>query len=122
MVHNKTGKCAQLQAKMEMSNVLIIRPQVHILSTQRDQGEDYRRTEPLTPPRHQRQRLHSTPCIKLQSFFKKLPNFNDDHFQKHYNYVHADLTVASECFNAFEIQRYVQVHKGPTDSILKYQS
>jgi hypothetical protein len=34
---------------------------------------------------------------------------DDDHFQKHYNHVHADLTIASKGFNVFQIQRYVQV-------------
>ena len=27
----------------------------------------------------------------------------------HYNHVHSDLTVASKGFNAFKVQRYVQV-------------
>lgn len=33
---------------------------------------------------------------------------DDDHFQMHYNHVHADLTVASKEFNVVKIQRYVQ--------------
>ncbi|KAF2465272.1 uncharacterized protein BDR25DRAFT_318525 [Lindgomyces ingoldianus] len=50
------------------------------------------------------------PCIKLSFFFKKLPDVDDDHFQMHYNHVHADLTVASKEFNVVKIQRYVQVN------------
>ncbi|ORY06914.1 EthD domain-domain-containing protein [Clohesyomyces aquaticus] len=53
------------------------------------------------------------PCIKLSFFFKKLPNVDDDHFQKHYSHVHADLTVASKQFNVVRIQRYVQLYQSP---------
>lgn len=48
-------------------------------------------------------------CIKLSFFFKKQPNVDDDHFMKHYNHVHSDLTVASKGFGIYKIQRYVQV-------------
>ncbi|KAF2013900.1 hypothetical protein BU24DRAFT_464626 [Aaosphaeria arxii CBS 175.79] len=53
------------------------------------------------------------PCIKLSFFFKKLPNVDDDHFQMHYNHVHADLTVASKQFDVVKIQRYVQTYQTP---------
>ncbi|KAF2247647.1 hypothetical protein BU26DRAFT_351330 [Trematosphaeria pertusa] len=53
------------------------------------------------------------PCIKLSFFFKKLPYVDDDHFQMHYNHVHADLTVASKEFNVVKIQRYVQTYQTP---------
>ncbi|KAF2677360.1 hypothetical protein K458DRAFT_447012 [Lentithecium fluviatile CBS 122367] len=53
------------------------------------------------------------PCIKLSFFFKKLPDVDDDHFQMHYNHVHADLTVASKDFNVVKIQRYVQTYQTP---------
>ncbi|KAL5391787.1 hypothetical protein DPSP01_001076 [Paraphaeosphaeria sporulosa] len=53
------------------------------------------------------------PCIKLSFFFKKLPNVDDDHFQMHYNHVHADLTVAAKLFNVVKIQRYVQTYQTP---------
>lgn len=38
---------------------------------------------------------------------------DDDHFQMHYNHVHADLTIASKKFHAVKIQRYVQLYQTP---------
>lgn len=38
---------------------------------------------------------------------------DDDHFQKHYNHVHSDLTVGCKKFHAVKIQRYVQSYQSP---------
>lgn len=49
------------------------------------------------------------PCIKLSFWFNKLPNVSDEQFHRHWETVHADLTVAAKDFNVCKIQRYVQV-------------
>ncbi|KAH8626846.1 hypothetical protein IG631_18864 [Alternaria alternata] len=65
---------------------------------------------------------HSTPdplltpsiaCIKLSFFFRKSPTVSDAFFQKHYNHIHSDLTVACKKFHAVKIARYVQLYQSP---------
>ncbi|KAF1978719.1 hypothetical protein BU23DRAFT_577006 [Bimuria novae-zelandiae CBS 107.79] len=63
------------------------------------------------PPLEWDARDNYQPCIKLSFFFKKLPDVDDDHFQMHYNHVHADLIVAAKLFHVVKIQRYVQTYQ-----------
>ncbi|KAK5692415.1 hypothetical protein LTR97_010723 [Elasticomyces elasticus] len=51
------------------------------------------------------------PCIKLSFFFNKLPEVSDEMFHRHWETVHADLTIAARDFKACKIQRYVQFHQ-----------
>ena len=51
------------------------------------------------------------PCIKLSFWFNKLPHVSDEQFHRHWETVHADLTVAAKDFNVCKIQRYVQVRR-----------
>lgn len=51
------------------------------------------------------------PCVKLSFYFSKLPDVSDEHFHRHWETVHADLTVAAQGFKVCKIQRYVQVHQ-----------
>ena len=53
------------------------------------------------------------PCIKLSFFFYKLPDVSYEQFHRHWETVHADLTIAAKDFAAFKIQRYVQFHQIP---------
>jgi hypothetical protein len=52
------------------------------------------------------------PYIKISFFFSKLPEVSDEHFHRHWETVHADLTVSSAAFKANKVLRYVQVSKG----------
>ncbi|KAH7040632.1 uncharacterized protein B0I36DRAFT_379560 [Microdochium trichocladiopsis] len=54
-----------------------------------------------------------TPCIKLSFFFRKLDTVSWEDFYRHCAHVHADLTVALECFKALQVQRYVQSYQKP---------
>lgn len=49
------------------------------------------------------------PYIRLSFFFSKLPNVSYEQFHRHWETVHADLTVASKAFKDCHIGRYVQV-------------
>ncbi|KAF2165613.1 hypothetical protein M409DRAFT_23905 [Zasmidium cellare ATCC 36951] len=51
------------------------------------------------------------PSVKLSFYFSKLPDVSDEQFHRHWETVHADLTVAAKGFKACKIQRYVQVHQ-----------
>ncbi|KAK1059742.1 hypothetical protein LTR12_007589 [Friedmanniomyces endolithicus] len=51
------------------------------------------------------------PCIKLSFFFNKKPEVSDEQFHRHWETVHADLTIAAKDFKACQIQRYVQFHQ-----------
>jgi len=51
------------------------------------------------------------PCIKLSFYFNKLPEVSYEQFHRHWETVHADLTVAAKDFTACKIQRYVQYHQ-----------
>ncbi|TKA75001.1 hypothetical protein B0A55_02647 [Friedmanniomyces simplex] len=53
------------------------------------------------------------PCIKLSFFFNKRPEVSHEQFHKHWETVHADLTIAAKDFKACKIQRYVQFHQTP---------
>ena len=53
------------------------------------------------------------PCIRLSFWFNKLPEVSDEQFHRHWETVHADLTVATKDFNVCKIQRYVQFHQAP---------
>jgi len=53
------------------------------------------------------------PCVKLSFFFSKLPEISYEQFHRHWETVHADLTVATKSFADNKIQRYVQVHALP---------
>lgn len=53
------------------------------------------------------------PCIKLSFFFNKLPEVSYEQFHRHWETVHADLTIATKDFHACKIQRYVQFHQTP---------
>ena len=52
------------------------------------------------------------PCIKLSFYFNKLPHVSNEHFHRHWETIHADLTVATKPFKSNKVQRYVQVHQG----------
>jgi len=51
--------------------------------------------------------------MKLSFFFSKLPEVSFDQFHRHWETVHADLTVATKSFADNKIQRYVQVRALP---------
>ncbi|KAK0287040.1 hypothetical protein LTR35_004510 [Friedmanniomyces endolithicus] len=51
------------------------------------------------------------PCIKLSFFFNKKPEVSDEQFHRHWETVHADLTIAARDFKACKVQRYVQFHQ-----------
>ncbi|KAK0938560.1 hypothetical protein LTR48_005138 [Friedmanniomyces endolithicus] len=51
------------------------------------------------------------PCVKLSFFFNKKPEVSDEQFHRHWETVHADLTIAAKDFKACKIQRYVQFHQ-----------
>lgn len=53
------------------------------------------------------------PCVKLSFFFNKLPEVSYEQFYRHWETVHADLTVAAKDFAVCKIQRYVQFHQTP---------
>nr|OQO26165.1 hypothetical protein B0A51_03884 [Rachicladosporium sp. CCFEE 5018] len=53
------------------------------------------------------------PCIKLSFFFNKLPEVSYEQFHRHWETVHADLTIATRDFKVCKIQRYVQSHQTP---------
>lgn len=53
------------------------------------------------------------PCVKLSFFFNKLPEVSYEQFHRHWETVHADLTVAAKDFAVCKIQRYVQFHQTP---------
>ena len=53
------------------------------------------------------------PCIKLSFWFNKLPEVSYEQFHRHWETVHADLTVATKDFDVCKIQRYVQFHQSP---------
>ena len=53
------------------------------------------------------------PCIRLSFWFNKLPEVSYEQFHRHWETVHADLTVATKDFNVCKIQRYVQFHQTP---------
>ena len=53
------------------------------------------------------------PCVKLSFFFNKLPEVSYEQFHRHWETVHADLTIAARDFKACKIQRYVQFHQTP---------
>jgi hypothetical protein len=57
--------------------------------------------------------IPSLACIKLSFFFRKSPTVTDAFFQKHYNHIHSDLTVACKKFHAVKIARYVQLYQSP---------
>lgn len=46
------------------------------------------------------------PCIKLSFWFNKLPDVSFEQFHRHWETVHADLTVATKDFNVCNIRRY----------------
>ncbi|RDW77736.1 hypothetical protein BP6252_05789 [Coleophoma cylindrospora] len=54
------------------------------------------------------------PCIKLSFFFNKLPEVSHEHFYRHWQTVHADLTVATKDFAICNLKRYVQIAQTPT--------
>jgi hypothetical protein len=47
------------------------------------------------------------PCIKLSFWFNKLPEVSYEQFHRHWETVHADLTIATKDFGVCKIQRYV---------------
>ena len=49
------------------------------------------------------------PYIRLSFFFSKLPNVSYEQFHRHWETVHADVTVASKAFKECHVGRYVQV-------------
>ena len=52
---------------------------------------------------------NTQPYIRLSFYFRKLPEVSDEQFHRHWETVHADLTVASKAFKDCHIGRYVQV-------------
>ncbi|KAK3048038.1 hypothetical protein LTR09_010553 [Extremus antarcticus] len=53
------------------------------------------------------------PCIKLSFWFSKLPEVSYEQFHRHWETVHADLTIATKDFGVCKVQRYVQFHQTP---------
>ncbi|RVX71587.1 hypothetical protein B0A52_03771 [Exophiala mesophila] len=53
------------------------------------------------------------PYIRLSFYFSKLPEVSYEQFHRHWETVHADLTVASKPFKDFHIGRYCQFHQTP---------
>jgi hypothetical protein len=53
------------------------------------------------------------PCIRLSFWFNKLPDVSYEQFHRHWETVHADLTVATKDFLVCDIKRYVQFHQTP---------
>jgi hypothetical protein len=53
------------------------------------------------------------PYIKLSFFFNKSPDVSYEHFHKHWQSVHSDLTIGTKAFKTNQIQRYVQLHAYP---------
>ncbi|KAF2664302.1 hypothetical protein BT63DRAFT_444057 [Microthyrium microscopicum] len=51
------------------------------------------------------------PYVKLTFFFSKGSNISDEQFHRHWETVHADLTVASKDFRVNDLRRYVQFHQ-----------
>lgn len=49
------------------------------------------------------------PYFKITFFLTKLPGLSDADFHRHWETVHADLTVAARGFRDVEVLRYVQV-------------
>lgn len=49
--------------------------------------------------------------MKLLFFFSKKEGATDEQFHRHWETVHADLTIASKDFRVFNIQRYTQIHQ-----------
>lgn len=49
------------------------------------------------------------PYFKITFFLTRLPGLSDGDFHRHWQTVHADLTVAAKGFRDVEILRYVQV-------------
>jgi hypothetical protein len=49
------------------------------------------------------------PYIKLSFFFSKLPDVSYEHFHRHWQSIHSDLTIGTKAFKSNKIQRYVQV-------------
>lgn len=52
---------------------------------------------------------NTQPCIKISFFFNKLPNVSYEQFHRHWETVHADLTMQVVPLYSNKIQRYVQV-------------
>ncbi|KAK4941428.1 hypothetical protein LTR10_018697 [Elasticomyces elasticus] len=53
------------------------------------------------------------PYIRISFFFSKLDHVSYEQFHRHFETVHADLTVASKAFKDCHIGRYVQFHQTP---------
>lgn len=53
------------------------------------------------------------PYIRLSFWFSKLPEVSCEQFHRHWETVHADLTVATKDFRVNDIKRYVQFHQTP---------
>lgn len=53
------------------------------------------------------------PLIKLSFYFNKLPDVSYEQFHRHWETVHADLTIAAKDFKVCKLQRYVQFHQTP---------
>ncbi|KEF56743.1 uncharacterized protein A1O9_06933 [Exophiala aquamarina CBS 119918] len=51
------------------------------------------------------------PYYKIMFFLNKKPDISDEDFHKHWEMVHADLTVATKAFRDVSILRYVQYHQ-----------
>jgi hypothetical protein len=56
------------------------------------------------------------PYIRLSFFFSKLPDVSYEQFHRHWETVHADLTVASKAFKKVHIRRYNQVRSLPNSA------
>jgi len=53
------------------------------------------------------------PYLKLLFFVTKSPSLSDEEFHRHWETIHADLTVAAKNFQKIKILRYVQVNFSP---------
>lgn len=53
------------------------------------------------------------PYIKLSFFFSKSDEVSYEHFHRHWQSIHSDLTIGTKAFKSNQIQRYVQVCAQP---------
>ena len=53
------------------------------------------------------------PYVRLSFWFNKLPDVSYEQFHRHWETVHADLTIATKDFLVCDIKRYVQFHQTP---------
>lgn len=53
------------------------------------------------------------PYLKLSFFFSKSDDVSYEHFHRHWQSIHSDLTIGTKAFKTNKILRYVQLHSYP---------